>query len=107
MNKRSTILTEQQKRVLALTRPGRTAAQVAEIMGVSARTIPQHLQDAYVALGCNNILSAIDKAIKLGEIDNPYANPEFEIQRIQKEIDAKLEEVEQLQSKLAELEAGE
>lgn len=59
-------LTPRQIEVLCWTADGKTADQVARILGVSPHTIHYHLKNAIARLGAGNKLAAVAMATKLG-----------------------------------------
>lgn len=59
-------LTARQIEVLSWTADGKTAEQVALILGVSLHTIHYHLKNAITRLGAGNKLAAVAMAIRLG-----------------------------------------
>ncbi len=59
-------LTAREVEVLARVAEGLTADAVARLLGVSARTVQKHLENAYRKLGRHDRLLAVDRARELG-----------------------------------------
>ena len=66
---RTSILTPQQKNVLALVATGKSNAEIAEELVLGKRTVDAHLRNVFVVLGVNDRASAVVLAIHYGEID--------------------------------------
>lgn len=60
-----------QKRILQLVAEGRTTAEIAEMTGIVAKTVNNHLGAVYQRLGCRNLTQAVLKAARLGIIELP------------------------------------
>ncbi|QNX87469.1 LuxR family transcriptional regulator AbaR [Acinetobacter seifertii] len=59
-------LTNREKEVLRWTAEGKTSAEIAQILGVSERTINFHLSNSMQKLNVNNKISAAIRAVMLG-----------------------------------------
>ncbi|MCH2003433.1 LuxR family transcriptional regulator AbaR [Acinetobacter seifertii] len=59
-------LTKREKEVLRWTAEGKTSAEIAQILGVSERTINFHLSNSMQKLNVNNKISAAIRAVMLG-----------------------------------------
>ena len=59
-------LTSREKEVLRWTAEGKTSAEIAQILGVSERTINFHLSNSMQKLNVNNKISAAIRAVMLG-----------------------------------------
>ncbi|AUH49614.1 hypothetical protein CXB49_01555 [Chromobacterium sp. ATCC 53434] len=64
----SSSLTEREREMLRWTALGKTAEEVASIVGLSARTVYFHLKNAMLKLNASNTLQAVVKSIVLGLI---------------------------------------
>lgn len=61
-------LTAREADVLRLLARGRTYAQAAEELGMSAHTIGTHVKNAYRKLDVHNVAAAVLQAVRLGLI---------------------------------------
>lgn len=61
-------LTEQEREILRLVFDGNCSQEVAEVLGLSKRTVDFHLARAYVKLGVTNRFQAYKRAAELGII---------------------------------------
>ena len=61
-------LTAREAEVLRLLARGRTYAQVAEDLGMSAHTVGTHVKNAYRKLDVHNAAAAVLQAVRLGLI---------------------------------------
>lgn len=62
------VLTHREREVLTLIATGRTSEAVAAQLGITAKTVNVHAQNAVMKLGASNRISAIVRAAKLNEI---------------------------------------
>lgn len=65
-------LTDRQKKVLTLLAEGKSAAEVAEELGVGVGTIKQHRFLGYRAIGVHDIVDLVKYALAKGWVQNPY-----------------------------------
>ncbi|MDX8054490.1 helix-turn-helix transcriptional regulator [Lentzea sp. BCCO 10_0798] len=61
-------LTPREQEVLSHVMRGRTADHIGREMGISARTVTKHLENAYRKLGATNRVTAVLLARQLGMI---------------------------------------
>ncbi len=61
-------LTERQKEVLKLVAEGHTSQEIADLLGVSIKTVNSHRENIYQRLGTNNLAELIKIALRLGMI---------------------------------------
>lgn len=66
----ATILTKREREILAWTAEGKTAAETAMILNLSAPTIAFHLKNVMEKLNCANKIQAAVKATSLGILRN-------------------------------------
>jgi len=59
---RSETLTKRQREILELVSQGLSAKEIAQILGISRRTVETHLQNAYARLKVNNRMRAVNGA---------------------------------------------
>jgi LuxR family transcriptional regulator len=59
-------LTNREKEVLRWTAEGKTSAEIAQILGVTERTVNFHLCNSMQKLNVNNKISAAIRAVMLG-----------------------------------------
>lgn len=64
------VLTRREVEVLAQLAKGKTARQIAEILGITKRTVDAHLQSAYLKLGASNGTHAVAIALRDGIIES-------------------------------------
>ncbi len=62
-------LTPRQLEVLRWTANGNTASEIAEILGISTRTVHFHASEAMYRLSCRSKLQAVLKAVELGLLE--------------------------------------
>lgn len=68
-------LSKRQIACLELAAEGKTSEQIAEIMGISVRTVDQYLGDASLRLNARNRTHAVALAINGGLIVGPRVRP--------------------------------
>lgn len=61
-------LSERERRVLELTAIGKTANEIAELLGISQRTVHAHLQNASEKLNASNKTHTVVEALRYGQI---------------------------------------
>ena len=66
MNK--TILTKREREVFTLLIENKTTKEIANFLGISEKTVRNHISNAMQKLGCNGRAGAVIELIKLGEI---------------------------------------
>ena len=66
MNKK--ILTEREREVFELLVINKTTSEIAEFLGISEKTVRNHISNAIQKLGVKGRASAVVELIKLGEI---------------------------------------
>ena len=66
MNKK--ILTEREQEVFELLVINKTTSEIAEFLGISEKTVRNHISNAIQKLGVKGRASAVVELIKLGEI---------------------------------------
>ena len=66
MNKK--ILTEREREVFELLVINKTTNEIAELLGISEKTVRNHISNAIQKLGVKGRASAVVELIKLGEI---------------------------------------
>jgi DNA-binding CsgD family transcriptional regulator len=62
------LLTKRQRECLALAREGKTSLQIAASLGLSYRTVNQHIGEACKRLKARNRAQAVAEAVLCGEI---------------------------------------
>lgn len=67
-------LSERERTCLLWTADGKSAWEVAKILGVTERTVRFHIKNASEKLGANTGVHAVTRAISLGEFDGVPAN---------------------------------
>jgi DNA-binding CsgD family transcriptional regulator len=67
----TTALSQREREVLALVARGHTAAEVAEQLVLSRRTVEKHLEHAYTKIGARNRAEGISWAIVNGLTQDP------------------------------------
>lgn len=65
-------LTEREQEVLCAVSEGRSAAQIAVILGISRRTVEQHKRSVILKLGVPNQARAVSKSIELRLLDRDF-----------------------------------
>jgi LuxR family transcriptional regulator of spore coat protein len=66
----STLLTPRQRECLKLARQGKTAIQIADLLGISEHTVNSYFSDAYRRLGARNRTHAVAEADRLNEFSD-------------------------------------
>jgi DNA-binding CsgD family transcriptional regulator len=68
-------LSPRQTACLGLSALGRTSPEIAKLLGISPRTVNQHIGEACSRLEVRNRIQAVAKAVKLGliSIEDPSA----------------------------------
>ena len=64
-------LTEREAQVLAFISEGRTAKEIADVLGISGRTVEAHKQRAYTKLGVQNQAHAVSAALRAKQLPAP------------------------------------
>lgn len=64
-------LTFRQRQCMRLLVEGKTAGEISLELGISVRTIHEHLRRARIQLGCYSTLQAAVKAERLGLLNEP------------------------------------
>ncbi|MBO9547142.1 helix-turn-helix transcriptional regulator [Caulobacter sp.] len=62
------LLTPRQRECLKLAQQGKTAVQIADLLGISEHTVNSYFSDAYRRLNARNRTHAVAEAVRLGEI---------------------------------------
>lgn len=62
------ILTKREKAVFELLVQNKTTKEIATILGISEKTVRNHVSNAMQKLGCKGRAGAVIELIKLGEI---------------------------------------
>lgn len=68
-------LTPREVEILALVARGLTAAAIGHGLGISARTVGKHLENAYAKLDRHDRLLAVERAVELGVVPDPHRRP--------------------------------
>ena len=63
------VLTPREREVLAWSAEGKSAAEIAEILGIGKRTVDGHADNAIRKLGASNRTHAVALAIRLGLVE--------------------------------------
>ncbi|MCF8504105.1 MAG: helix-turn-helix transcriptional regulator [Caulobacter sp.] len=67
-------LSPRQTACLLLAAQGKTSPEIASVLGISSRTVDQHIREAGARLGVRTRVQAVAKAVRLGLIsDDPSA----------------------------------
>lgn len=67
----ATLLSEREREILLLAADGLTAKEIAEVLGLSDRTVTTHFGRIYAKLGVTSRLGAIREAARCGAISSP------------------------------------
>ena len=62
-------LSERERHVLQLTAIGKTAAEIADLLSISQRTVHAHLQNASDKMNASNKTHTVVEALRYGQID--------------------------------------
>jgi LuxR family transcriptional regulator of spore coat protein len=68
VNMTGNILTKREKAVFELLVQNKTTKEIATILGISEKTVRNHVSNAMQKLGCKGRAGAVIELLKLGEI---------------------------------------
>ncbi len=66
---RRTFLSDREREVMAWTAAGRRQSEIADMLGISARTVENHLRNIRARLGVATTAQAVQMAIRLGQLE--------------------------------------